>query len=272
MQRVHPHEPRARAGSECRERLQVAEVADAPVALRTQGVELDRRAPHAPAIGENWRLVAATRADDDLCRGGRLPLFEQRVAVIPEGQGESQPETRADERFAFDFRPRENGQRIRLQRAGSAFPAFELEDPAVFARRAGGGNDDLQIHRRTRPRNLDRRERLAPGSLLERGERRAGVFRGVDGNAHRLQQAQLGRVARVAAIAPQVPILELDAVPGAEPVEFGAHRERSKRSSARERPSSGYAAPAAKDACAGIPSGAWVSTSAFQRRRARPAA
>src|SRR6267142_1700413 len=59
---------RAARGGELDQRAQVAEVADAPVALRAHAVELHHEAPHAPALREEAGLAAAARLELDLCR------------------------------------------------------------------------------------------------------------------------------------------------------------------------------------------------------------
>jgi hypothetical protein len=66
MQRVEPDDVRALRGHERDQLVEVAEVADAPVARRAQAVQLHRRAPHAPAFahgrraGSNGPGVAST--------------------------------------------------------------------------------------------------------------------------------------------------------------------------------------------------------------------
>ena len=76
VQRIHSHHTRAARGAELDERAQVAEVADAPVSLRAQAVELDGEAPDAAALREELRLVAASRLELYL---GRLALGAERA-------------------------------------------------------------------------------------------------------------------------------------------------------------------------------------------------
>src|SRR6185369_9982153 len=61
------------AGAEARreldERAQIAEIADAPVALRAHPVKLDHEAPEAAALREPLRLVARAFLHQDLFLG-----------------------------------------------------------------------------------------------------------------------------------------------------------------------------------------------------------
>src|SRR5690349_12540304 len=59
MQRVHAEHRRAARRRQLDELAQVAEVADAPVALRAHAVELHHEAPHPRAALEQLGLVAA---------------------------------------------------------------------------------------------------------------------------------------------------------------------------------------------------------------------
>src|SRR5688572_11734635 len=59
VQRIDPDQRGAPAGGKLHEAQQIAEVADTPVALRAQPVELYGEAPNARALFELRRLVAA---------------------------------------------------------------------------------------------------------------------------------------------------------------------------------------------------------------------
>ena len=73
MQRVHADDGGAARGGELDQRAQIAEVADAPVALRAHAVELRHEAPHASALRQQLRLVAAPRLEPELRRLARAP-------------------------------------------------------------------------------------------------------------------------------------------------------------------------------------------------------
>ena len=75
-------------GGEIEQRLEVSEVADAPVALRAQAVELHRRTPDPSALAQCRRLVALVRRDDQLHPRRLRPFgFAQLEAVVAGGNG-----------------------------------------------------------------------------------------------------------------------------------------------------------------------------------------
>src|SRR5207245_9353732 len=73
MQRAHAADRGAARGRELDQRAQIAEVADAPVPLRAHAVELHHEAPHAAALREELRLVAAPGLEPELRRLARAP-------------------------------------------------------------------------------------------------------------------------------------------------------------------------------------------------------
>src|SRR5438045_1182643 len=74
-QRSQPPPSSSRRG-ELDQRAQIAEVADAPVALGAHPVELQREAPDAPALRQQLRLVAPAALELDL---GGLALRSERL-------------------------------------------------------------------------------------------------------------------------------------------------------------------------------------------------
>ena len=76
VQRIHADHARTARGAELDERAQVAEIADAPVSLRAQAVELHGEAPDAAALREELRLVATPRLELYL---GRPALGAERA-------------------------------------------------------------------------------------------------------------------------------------------------------------------------------------------------
>jgi hypothetical protein len=162
VQWIHPHDSRARAGREFGEVRQVAEIPDAPVSGGPERVKLNRGSPHSPAVGENGRLVAASRANDQLRVAGSRAGFEQRAVVISAGRGCRQLKVGAYVRLSRDFGRRDLRQLTRSQRAGHSFAVFQLEDPFVLGTGALGGKRDLQRWRFAHPYDLDRRQHVAP--------------------------------------------------------------------------------------------------------------
>src|SRR5207249_11809005 len=73
MQWIHADDGSAARGGELEQRAQIAEVADAPVALGAHAVELHHEAPHACALREELRLVAAPGLEPALRRPARPP-------------------------------------------------------------------------------------------------------------------------------------------------------------------------------------------------------
>ena len=66
VQRIDPDHPGAEARGKLDQRAQVAEVADSPVALGANGVELHHEAPDPAALRQELRLVAGAFLHDDL--------------------------------------------------------------------------------------------------------------------------------------------------------------------------------------------------------------
>ena len=73
VQRVHADDGGTARGGELDQRAQIAEVADAPVPLRAHAVELHHEAPHASALRQQLRLVAAPGLEPELRRLARAP-------------------------------------------------------------------------------------------------------------------------------------------------------------------------------------------------------
>src|SRR5256885_7024712 len=71
MQRIDADDRRAARRGELDQRAQIAEVADAPVALGAHAVELHHEAPHASALREQLRLMATAGLEPDLRRLAR---------------------------------------------------------------------------------------------------------------------------------------------------------------------------------------------------------
>jgi hypothetical protein len=65
MQRVQPDHVGALPGHAVDQRVQVREIADAPVARRAQRIQLHRRPPHAAAVAHRRRPVATPGRCDD---------------------------------------------------------------------------------------------------------------------------------------------------------------------------------------------------------------
>ena len=63
VQRVHAYNASAGTSGVFRQRCQVAEIAHAPIAAGAHRVELDRRSPDSPAVGQVMRLIAPRWTD-----------------------------------------------------------------------------------------------------------------------------------------------------------------------------------------------------------------
>ena len=66
---------------------QVAEVADAPVALAPQGIELDARSPDLLAVPDCVRLVALNRSDDKRALCKRVSVPDELDGVVAQDCG-----------------------------------------------------------------------------------------------------------------------------------------------------------------------------------------
>ncbi len=115
MDRVEADKRAAALTNRCQHLLQVAKITDAPVAVRTQRIELHTGAPQLFAFEQRLRLIAALRRDDHPAVKTLFVLGE-RQAVIPLRQLR-----RKGERFAA------GGMTFVLM------PLFGGEQPAEFA-------------------------------------------------------------------------------------------------------------------------------------------
>src|SRR5262249_61820391 len=66
---------------------QIGEIADAPVALGAQCIELCRQPPYATLVSDRRRLVTAARGDDKRAACDLLVGVPDRESVISGGQG-----------------------------------------------------------------------------------------------------------------------------------------------------------------------------------------
>src|SRR5580765_6353241 len=76
VQGAHADSRRAEARGQLDQVAQVAEIADAPVARRTQAIELHRETPQAPAFAEHRGFVAATALDPEV---PGFPVLSERL-------------------------------------------------------------------------------------------------------------------------------------------------------------------------------------------------
>ena len=82
MDRVETNKRPAAAGDFRQHGAQIAKIADPPVFLRTQGIQLHAGAPQLFPLFQRLRLIAAGRSDDGPAVPA-LPLLGERQGVIP---------------------------------------------------------------------------------------------------------------------------------------------------------------------------------------------
>jgi hypothetical protein len=237
VQGIQPDHVGARAGGADDEVGQIAEIAEAPVALRTQRMQLQREAPEPAAALQPGRLVAACgRADQQ--RVARLAVDAQAVVADGQRQRERKPQTPVAD--AVDL-----GLRIDFQGGGVdgalvAGAAFVVQPPFDPRR----GRRQLQHHAEVvaaRRDRLNRGQGAQPGSAL--GGRLGGggidVRRQVAGVAQQRGE-RFGR--------DPMPMAEGVVVAGRHAVAFaetlqrlGLIHRRAPRGSRRRRPWAGAA-------------------------------
>src|SRR3954454_24205251 len=81
MKRVQPDHVGAVRGSEFHERMQVAEIADPPIIVGPQQIELRGNAPEPPSLRDAGRQPAASGDDDN--GAGRTARFKAEPVVAP---------------------------------------------------------------------------------------------------------------------------------------------------------------------------------------------
>ncbi len=223
MQRVHADDGRAVLRPLLRQRREVGEIADAPVARGTQCIELNCSAPGPAALVECARTVTGGGRDDEQGLSEHDLGGIDDELVVAEGRQQRQHEFAGDHRRAAEVRA--HGIRQHCLRQRTTVCDTGLFDKTPRERRRIQSRRKVHAQRYAFPLSDDddRGERLSPAcfGMFRQGALGCGVGAGID--THRSEERAQGRFRHVPEIVPGVAIGESDAMQLGEPQERIAH-------------------------------------------------
>ncbi len=221
MQRAQADDVGAALGHDADQLRQIAEIADAPVVLRAQRIELHRRAPDATVALCCRRSMAMFGGTDDECRGADIRLDVHYVSAMRCGvtlDAEAVVARRQTQRHcqatfvptgAVQFCIGGVRQRTRIDLAAVHRTVFFVEPPThkVRCRRQAQRDGPLGG---TGLHGQHRRQRFRPIAAQGRVERGGGIERVVEHHAELGEQAHQMFACDAMVIAPDVVVVGRD--------------------------------------------------------------
>ncbi len=198
----HTCPARAPLREQCR---QIGEIAYAPVALRTQPVELRRRTPDARVVLHRRRAETARRDDDERRFADRGAVVQDCEAVVTAGRGDRQRVVARNEALAVELDRRGHVQEGSVQCAFAARAGLLCEPP--YERRIRVGSREIQTDGPGRDlfaHYQRRRQHGAPAFELGRAYRRVNILRPARAYAQCGEQCGDARVGNFMAITPNI--------------------------------------------------------------------
>ena len=212
-------------GAFCRpdtdQRREIGEVANAPVTLGTHAIELRGRAPDAATVGEGGRRKTRDRHDDEQCFRDDRAAGLQGETVISERRLQRQQKLARDQLNTLQGGPLRGEEITRCEIADVLGAAFLGEAPLQRRRIPPRVKVNAELRLRALAHDHRRRDDLAPLRGDAGGKRAFDFLVGGSGDVHRREQGAQCRLGNGVQLAPNIVVLQRDAV------KLGEARERA---------------------------------------------